>query len=199
MTSGEPRPLTRRTRSLGLLLTAAAASWLAMMAFHELGHVLGAWLTGGRVERVVLHPLAFSRTDVSPNPHPRTVLWMGPLLGSLLPLALWIVAGMAHIRLGFLLRAFAGFCLIANGAYLASAVVMPVGDVQQLVRLGAPPWLLAIAGAPAMGFGLALWNGLGPRFGLGPNADADCAALAASSLSLVGLVIGMLAWSWAPG
>ena len=28
-----------------------------MMAFHELGHVVGALLTGGTVERVVLHPL----------------------------------------------------------------------------------------------------------------------------------------------
>ncbi|MGC3965806.1 MAG: hypothetical protein QM775_00075 [Pirellulales bacterium] len=36
-------------------------SWLAMQAIHEAGHVFGAWLTEGRVERVVLHPLTISR------------------------------------------------------------------------------------------------------------------------------------------
>ncbi len=34
--------------------------WLGMMAVHELGHVVGAWLTGGRVAKVVLHPLTIS-------------------------------------------------------------------------------------------------------------------------------------------
>ena len=41
-----------------------------MMALHELGHVVGAVPTGGSIECVVLHPMSFSRTDVSPNLHP---------------------------------------------------------------------------------------------------------------------------------
>src|SRR4051812_8876543 len=65
--------------------------WLAMMATHELGHVLAAWLTGGTATKVVLHPLAISRTDVWPNPEPLVVVWSGPLVGVLLPLLLWSV------------------------------------------------------------------------------------------------------------
>jgi hypothetical protein len=42
--------------------------------------------TGGTVERVVLHPLSISRTDVSPNPHPVAVVWLGPIVGSVVPL-----------------------------------------------------------------------------------------------------------------
>ncbi|MEZ6046089.1 MAG: M50 family metallopeptidase [Planctomycetaceae bacterium] len=57
------------------------ASWLSMMIVHEAGHMLSAMLTGGQIEKVVLHPLAISRTDVSPNPHPVWVVWGGPLLG----------------------------------------------------------------------------------------------------------------------
>jgi hypothetical protein len=63
-------------------------SWLAMQAVHELGHILAAWLTGGTVERVILEPLAISRTDVSPNPSPLAVAWAGPLVGVALPLFL---------------------------------------------------------------------------------------------------------------
>jgi hypothetical protein len=57
-----------------LILFAIGLSWLAMMAIHEFGHVLHALVSGARVERVVLHPLAISRTDVSPNPHVERIL-----------------------------------------------------------------------------------------------------------------------------
>jgi hypothetical protein len=45
-------------------------SWLGMMAVHELGHVLHAWLSGAVVARVVLGPFEMSRTDLWRNPHP---------------------------------------------------------------------------------------------------------------------------------
>jgi hypothetical protein len=62
------------------------ASWLAMMAIHELGHVLHAWLSGGTVSLVYLRPFEFSRTDLSVNPHPQFVAWGGPLWGCVIPL-----------------------------------------------------------------------------------------------------------------
>jgi len=31
-----------------------------MQSVHEAGHVLAAWLAGGRVERLVLHPVTIS-------------------------------------------------------------------------------------------------------------------------------------------
>ena len=45
-------------------------SWLGMQAVHESGHILGAWISGGRVAKVILNPLTISRTDIAHNPNP---------------------------------------------------------------------------------------------------------------------------------
>src|SRR5690349_5979133 len=88
-------------------------SWLLMQAVHEAGHVLGARLTGGHVQRVMLHPLAISRTDVSPNPWPLAEVWAGPLGGVVIPLAMCLVSKFWIKPLAAWVRFFAGFCLIA--------------------------------------------------------------------------------------
>ena len=44
----------RRFPQLIFTICLIVVSWLAMMGVHELGHVLGAYVTGGRVQRVVL-------------------------------------------------------------------------------------------------------------------------------------------------
>ena len=56
-----------------LIASVGLGSWLGMQAVHELGHVLGALASGGRVARVVLHPLTISRTDLVANPRPALV------------------------------------------------------------------------------------------------------------------------------
>ena len=71
--------------------SALTCSWLGMQWVHEAGHVLGALATGGEVERVVLHPLSISRTDLRVNPRPLIVTWAGPMFGVLAPLAAWLV------------------------------------------------------------------------------------------------------------
>jgi len=177
---------------IGLFVITAGASWLAMMVFHECGHILHAILSGGRIARVVLHPLVFSRTDVSPNPHPLLVAWGGVAWGWILPLAIWLP--LRHARLGFLLQFFAGFCLLANGAYLASGVLVPAGDTDDLLRLGVPRWVMALCGIPLCACGLTLWNGLGPRFGLGKQ-PVDRLAMITAAVALVALIVAMLAWS----
>jgi hypothetical protein len=169
------------------VVLAAACSWLAMMIVHEFGHVLHAWASGGRVARLVLHPLAFSRTDLRVNPHPGLVAWGGVVWGSLLPVAAWGIA--RRRRRGNLARFWAGFCLIANGAYLAAGAVAPVGDVEDLLRIGTPRWIVIGVGLPLVAAGLALWNGAGRRF-----TEADDRLLLAAVLA--GLVVGMLVWSW---
>lgn len=190
-----PGPLSPpRMSALMLMLTASAAAWYAMMVVHESGHVLAAWMSGGRVSRVILHPLAFSRTDFAENPHPLFVVWGGPAWGSLLPVILWLIARALRSRLAFLLRFFAGFCLIANGAYLASAAMMPVADSEDMLRLGAPVWAIVAPGGVGFIGGLAMWHRLGPNFGFGGH-PVDRTAVIAASASLIALVMGMLAWS----
>jgi hypothetical protein len=144
-----------------ILATALYASWLAMMAVHELGHVLHAWISGG-VVRAVHVPLAgFSITEFDCNPHPHFVAWGGPIWGTLLPLAVWGV--FRALRLQFLRAAqfFAGFCLIANGLYLGVGWTTRAGDAGDLVRHGTPVCGLVAFGMIATGAGLGLWHGLG--------------------------------------
>ena len=94
----------RSVRCHVLIGSTLIASWLGMQAVHESGHVLGAHLTGGRVARVVLHPLTISRTDLSHNPRPLLVVWAGPAVGVLLPLVLWGVAAGLRLPGAFVLR-----------------------------------------------------------------------------------------------
>ena len=135
-----------------------------MQAVHEFGHVAGARMTGGRVARIVLHPLTISRTDLSENPGPLMVVWAGPVLGCVLPLIAWWA--MRRWRWSFLLRFFAGFCLIANGAYIAVGSIDRVGDCGAMLKHGSAMWQLWLFGLVTVPVGFRLWHGLGPQFGL---------------------------------
>jgi hypothetical protein len=158
-----------RLHQFVLIASTLTLSWFAMMAVHETGHVLGAWFTGGSVAKVVLHPLTISRTDLSNNPQPLVVVWAGPLFGVAAPLLAWIVAQLARIPIWYLLRFFAGYCLIANGAYLGVGSFANVGDAGDLLRHGAPIWQLWIFGALCVPAGFLLWHRLGTHFGLGES------------------------------
>jgi hypothetical protein len=151
-----------------LIGSTVLGSWLLMQAVHEAGHVLAAWLSGGRVAKVVLHPLTISRTDLAHNPAPVVVVWAGPVIGVLLPLLLWAIAAWRRMPGAFVLRFFAGFCLIANGAYIGAGSFERVGDCGEMLRHGTPMWALWLFGAATVPAGLALWHRLGPSFGLGP-------------------------------
>jgi hypothetical protein len=142
-----------------------------MQAVHELGHVLGAWWTGAEVSRVVLHPLSISRTDVSHNLSPGVVVWSGPIVGMLLPIAVWSIAAFWRMTGAFVLRFFAGFCLIANGLYIGVGSFWRVGDCGEMLRHGSQPWQLWLFGLGTAPAGLWLWNGQGKHFGLGRAAE----------------------------
>ena len=145
----------------GIRVVFLYACWLAMMAVHEAGHVLHAWLSGGHVTRVVLPLLGFSRTDVTPNPHPVFVAWGGAIWGNLIPLVLFAVAIASRFRFARWVEFFAGFCLVANGAYLAAGSFGGVGDAGDLMRHGTPQWLLIATGTLSLIGGLFLWHRLG--------------------------------------
>src|SRR6266542_4386859 len=98
-----------RLHQIVLIASTVLGSWLGMQVVHESGHVLGACITGGRVGRVVLYPLTFSRTDLVHNPSPLIVVWAGPVIGVVVPLLIWAVAATARLAGDFVLRYFAGF------------------------------------------------------------------------------------------
>ena len=186
--SVEPSPnLGGRLPQAVLVASTLMLSWLAMQAVHEAGHVLAAWASGEAVHRVVLHPLAISRTDVTHDRHPRIVAWGGPVVGATLPLGMFALA--RRRRLSYLLRFFAGFCLVANGAYLGVGAFDGVGDAGDLLRFGASRWSLVAFGLAAAPSGLALWHGLGPHFGLAPaRGDVEPEAVRWTAALLAAIV-----------
>jgi hypothetical protein len=162
-----------------------------LAAVHEFGHVVGAWLTGGHVERIVLEPLAISRTDVRPNPQPLVVAWAGPVMGSVLPLIAYAACGRLHRPARDLAHFFAGASLIANGLYLGIGSLGRVGDAGDLLRHGAAEWQLWLFGGIAVPLGLWFWNGTGPTFGFG-NARGRVSRTAAWTCACLALVISGL-------
>jgi len=137
------------------------------MVVHEFGHALTAWLTGGSVALMVLHPLQISWTAFSRNPHPQLVAWGGPFWGALLPVFFLMIARLLRSPGLYLFRFFAGFCLIANGSYLFVDSFGRGGDGGTLIHSGAAQWELLLFGVVATPIGFWLWHGLGPHFGFG--------------------------------
>jgi hypothetical protein len=155
-----------------LIASTLAVSWLGMMVVHECGHVTGALVTGGKVKHVALPLIGFSRTDVSVNPRPLIVVWAGPVLGSIVPLLAWAAMALLKLQSAYLMRFFAGYCLIANGAYIGAGSFDQVGDTYVMLLFGSRMWQLWLFGAMAFSAGLFLWHRQGSHFGIGPDARA---------------------------
>lgn len=182
-----------RSRRLVLIAATLCGSWLGMLAIHEFGHVLHAWLSGGTVAGVDLPLAGFSQTRVSPNPQPQFVAWGGAVWGSLLPLVCWAIVRRRAPALAFLAAFFAGFCCIANGAYLAAGSFVgganDADDAHELLRHGAQRWQLIAFGFVASAIGVSLWHGLGNSFGLGDSPSAiESKAVAAAVIVLCGWI-----------
>ena len=171
-----------------------ALSWLAMMAIHELGHVVGAVITGGTVERVVLHAFAISRTDVAPNPHPAVVVWLGPGIGCMLPLIMFMLVPRRLTVFRIVARFFAGLCLVANGAYIGLGSFNQVGDCGEMLRTGTPLWPMLAFGAVAVALGVYLWHGLGSlvHFITNPKLVTPPMACAAFGVLLAGVIASVV-------
>ena len=176
-----------------LVTTFVAFSWLAMQAVHECGHVLAAVATGGEIQKVVLHPLALSRTDVTPNPHPLMVVWAGPVFGSVVPLGAWALVRCLCWPHVFLWRFFAGFCLVSNGVYLVGGSFARGADPGNLMRLGMPQPVLICVGVVGALCGFWLWHRQGHHFGLGNSGgEVQSGAVITSVLLLTAIATGEL-------
>jgi len=186
-----------RVRGFVLLAGFLPLCWLGMQAVHELGHVLGGVLSGGTITRVVLHPLTISRTDVDPNPMPLFEIWAGPTIGVIAPLLSWILVRKMKLAWVFLLRFFAGFCLVANGAYLGCGSFYSIGDAGELLRHGCPTWELWLFGGVTIPVGFSLWHGEGARFGLGRTPQPISSRTIVGCYCLLILTIGA-EFLWSP-
>ena len=111
------------------------------------------------------------------------------MVGILLPLILWGLLAATRTPGAFIGRFFAGFCLIANGAYLGVGSFLGTGDCGEMLRQGSYIWVLRLFGAVAAPLGFWLWNGQGPNFGLGPAQGKVNHRIAYGSLVVFSLFV----------
>jgi len=145
----------RRWTFILLFLTVC---WFGMQAVHELGHILAAWSSGATVLRVVLLPISW--TNVSNVEYPLFVYGAGAVVGTVLPMLLWLIVRWFRWKTVYLFRFFAGFCLVANGVYIGCdfSVTGP-SDAGLLIEHGANRLVLASFGALCVSGGILLWHG----------------------------------------
>ena len=84
----------------------------------------------------------------------------GAVFGSILPCLLWLFVRLLRAKTAYLFRFFAGFCLIANGAYIGFdfSVTGPT-DAGVLIEHGANRLVLVLFGILCLSGGLFLWHG----------------------------------------
>lgn len=128
------------------LLAMLVWAWLLTLWTHELGHVIGALLTGSTVQRVVLHPLAFSRTDVHPIHNPLVVVWAGPIGGCVFGALVSILLSASRKQLVTVALLTSGLCWLVNAVYIGVGAVVPIADARAMVDFGSPRWMLAAFG-----------------------------------------------------
>ncbi len=156
-----------RVWQVALIASLLGSSWLGMQIVHESGHILGAYATGAKVSYVALHPLTISRTDVVNNSHPLITVWMGPIFGVAFPVVAYLFAAFFKAPGVYLLRFFAGFCCVTNGAYIGGGSFEQAADAGVMLAAGSPRWTPLAFGIASTALGLFLWHRQGVRFGLG--------------------------------
>ncbi len=111
------------------------AGWCVMTFTHEAGHIVGGWLGGGTLIHAELRPWHLPHSLFEPDPHPLLTVWSGPLLGVIVPVLIAVI-----VR-GRWMWFVADFCLLANGAYLATGWIAGDRylDTPRLLAAGAWP------------------------------------------------------------
>ena len=145
------------------LISAAVliACWYLMEIIHECGHVLGAH---GQVDGVSIPLVGISSTSYSSGNPAIPALASGPLFGALVPLVLLLLP--RSTWWGRYAWFFCGFCLIANGVYLAAGVTMSAGDTADLIARGVPIAALVATGTILTIAGFTVWHYNGRWAGL---------------------------------
>jgi len=125
------------------------ASWTVMTIIHEVGHIIGGTFSGGKLKEFDLTPWHLPYSLFDPDPYPLVTLWCGPIFGVLFPLALAMLIRREWMWL------IANFCVLANGAYIATGWVLGDRylDTSQLLEHGAHWLTIGMYCAATIGFG----------------------------------------------
>jgi hypothetical protein len=135
----------RVTRFVLLLV----ASWVVMTFTHEMGHIIGGKCCGGSLQSADLWPWHLPYSIFDPDPFPLVTLWAGLIIGVLAPVAVALV--IQRDWMWFI----ANFCVLANGAYIATAWFAGDRylDTPKLLEHGASPIAIGVYCSLTIGFG----------------------------------------------
>lgn len=113
-------------------------AWTVMALCHELGHVLVGVLEGAKLIVLEIRPWHLPHSIHAADRFPSLTLWGGPVLGSLVPLAVALV--FRRPALWFV----AWFCVVANSLYLLLGYFTgdPELDSTKMLRSGTPSFVL---------------------------------------------------------
>src|SRR5262245_34806176 len=116
---------------------------------HEMGHVVSGLACGATLKSADLRPWHLPYSIFDPDPLPLVTLWGGPILGVLVPL------GFARLLQREWMWFIANFCIVANGAYIATAWFAGESylDTTKLLDHGAHPITIAVYCLLTIGFG----------------------------------------------
>lgn len=137
----------RVTRFLFLIV----ASWVVMTFTHEIGHIIGGTCCGGSLKSADLLPWHLPYSIFEPDPFPLVTLWAGLIIGVLAPTVLAIIVQRDWMWF------IANFCLLANGAYIATAWFSGDRylDTPKMLEHGASSITIALYCFLTIGFGYA--------------------------------------------
>lgn len=110
-----------------------------MTFVHESGHVVCGLACGGTLTSVDLLPWHLPYSLFEPDPHPLVTLWGGPIFGAVVPVLFAVVFRAKWLWF------IAHFCVLANGAYIATAWFTgdQYLDTPKLLEHGAHPASIA--------------------------------------------------------
>lgn len=125
------------------------ASWIVMTFTHEIGHIIGGTCCGGSLQSADLLPWHLPYSIFDPDPFPLVTLWAGLIIGVLAPVAVAMIIQREWIWF------IANFCVLANGAYIATAWFSGDRylDTPKLLEHGASPIVIAVYCLLTIGLG----------------------------------------------
>ena len=116
---------------------------------HEIGHIIGGTCCGGSLKSADLLPWHLPYSIFEPDPFPLVTLWAGLIFGVLAPVAVAIIVQREWMWF------IANFCVLANGAYIATAWFSGDRylDTPKMLEHGASPFMIAVYCLLTIGFG----------------------------------------------
>ncbi len=155
------------SRQIALLFGSFCFGYNAATALHELGHALAAWMTGGAVQTMILHPFSTSFTEIASDPHPRITHIAGVVFGPAVALLGVWVAWPVRSAYCMPIHLTGVTALASSGIYLLIGTVMGVGDADDLLRMGVPAFPLILGGSLLLAGSLMLATAILPLLGIG--------------------------------